>query len=126
MAPYPYRLQRQNFKPPPPGVRITNDEVQKLDSDGNRVLGAKSAYDYDYLVVATGSEPNDFSIPGVAKHSLFFKAPEHLDVLKSHLGQSADVSVMGAGPTGLELAFKLTALGLEEVFLMRVLLLVAS
>ena len=100
---------RKNFKPPPHGIAIVDDEVDKVE--GGKLVGKKASYDYDYLVVATGSEPNDFGIAGVAQHAQFFKTPSHLDALQSRLDRASTVSVMGAGPTGLELAFKLKALG---------------
>ena len=82
--------------------------VNKID---RTLVGIKSTYNYDYLVVAVGSEPNDFNTKGVAEHCLMFKSAEHLDQLKSRIIDQTHVTVIGAGPTGIELAFKLQLLG---------------
>ena len=65
----------------------------------------------DYKVVAIGSVANDFRIPGVREHCLFCKEPADLEVLKTQLPSAMGVTVMGAGPTGIELAYKLQGLG---------------
>lgn len=82
--------------------------VNKID---RKLIGEKSTYRYDYLVVAVGSEPNDFNTKGVAEHCLMFKNAQHLELLKSRLVDQSSVTVIGAGPTGIELAFKLQLLG---------------
>lgn len=76
-----------------------------------RVVGKKGDYPYEYLVVATGSEPNDFGIPGVKTHCLTCKTDSDLKQIQDALQKEGPVTVLGAGPTGLELACKLIALG---------------
>jgi NADH dehydrogenase FAD-containing subunit len=65
----------------------------------------------DYKVVAVGSVVNDFRIPGVRDNCLFCKEPADLEALKARLPTAIGVTVMGAGPTGIELAYKLHGLG---------------
>ena len=65
----------------------------------------------DYKVVAIGSVANDFRIPGVRDHCLFCKEPADLEALKERLPTASGITVMGAGPTGIELAYKLHGLG---------------
>jgi len=84
---------------------------------------------YDKLVVAVGSQPNTFGIPGVQQHALFLKEAADSSKLHarllSHLeraaallrhGRAADESeidrllkivVVGGGPTGVELSAEL-------------------
>ena len=92
-------------------VKPVLDKCLSVNSQNQSVLGAKSRYDYDYLVIATGSEPNDFGTKGVQEHCLMFKTFNDLQKLKSNLWTNQRVSVIGAGPTGIELAFKLQTLG---------------
>jgi NADH dehydrogenase len=92
-------------------VKPLLDTCLSVNQTNNTVLGAKLRYQYDYLVIATGSEPNDFGIKGVKEHCLMFKTFTDLQKLKTKLWTNQKVTVIGAGPTGIELAFKLQSLG---------------
>ncbi|MEZ0290713.1 MAG: FAD/NAD(P)-binding oxidoreductase [Sulfolobales archaeon] len=37
------------------GVKYVNDEVQKIDLGNRRVIGAKSSFEYDYLIISLGT-----------------------------------------------------------------------
>lgn len=91
------------------------------DEDRLQVI-PKRAFRYDTLVIAVGSESNDFAIPGVKEHCLFLdntlqaeKFQQKLlnNMLRAHTqgrpieqGQ-LDVAIVGAGATGVELAAQL-------------------
>lgn len=92
-------------------VKPIIDKCLSINPENQTVLGSKSKYDYDYLVVATGSEPNDFGTKGVKEHCLMFKTVDDLQKLRNHLHDNKRLTVIGAGPTGIELAFKLDSLG---------------
>lgn len=92
-------------------VPVTVDTCVSIDVDKKRVVGKKGGYVYDYVVVATGSEPNTFGLPGVAENCLMCKTDTDLDRLQSALKAGDGVTVLGAGPTGVELACKLKSLG---------------
>ena len=92
-------------------VPVTVDSCVSVDVESKRVVGKKGGYRYDYLVVATGSEPNTFGLPGVAEHCLMCKTDADLVRLQSTLKAGEGVTVLGAGPTGVELACKLKSLG---------------
>jgi len=94
-----------------PRLEVFQDEATSIDFDKHQVVCQKAIYPYDYLVVAAGSEPNDFGIDGVNTHCLMFKTEKDLEILKSKLSSVTDVTVIGAGPTGIELALKLQSLG---------------
>ncbi|MCL1949668.1 MAG: FAD-dependent oxidoreductase [Turicibacter sp.] len=49
-------------------VRIVTDEVVSVDHDTMVVKTQTGLFDYDYLVLGMGSEPNDFGIPGVKNY----------------------------------------------------------
>jgi NADH dehydrogenase FAD-containing subunit len=92
-------------------IRPDIDKCLSINQGNQSVLGAKSRYEYDYLVIATGSEPNDFGTKGVKEHCLMFKTVDDLQKLRNRLHDNQRVTVIGAGPTGIELAFKLQSLG---------------
>ena len=95
----------------PKHTNIIQDEVVQLNETGKQLIGRKNNYKYDYLVIATGSEVNDFGTPGVSQHCLMFKTERDLEILKNKLTVKQDITVVGAGPTGIELALKLKYLG---------------
>jgi NADH dehydrogenase FAD-containing subunit len=73
---------------------------------------------YDYLVLAVGAVTNDFNIPGVKEHCYFLKTvDDHTKLLSKlklkskSLSEKDPVVVLGAGPTGVELAFELSKAG---------------
>lgn len=73
---------------------------------------------YDTLILAIGSQVNDFGTPGVLEHCHFIddigEATEFNDLLRSrevlaaNAGKDLDVVIVGGGATGVELAAELT------------------
>ena len=87
------------------------DNCLSVDFDNRLVKAQYGSYNYDYLVIASGSEPNDFGISGVKEHCLMFKTADDLERLQNTLAPNSKVTIIGAGPTGIELAFKLNLMG---------------
>jgi len=87
------------------------DNCLSVDYINQTVKAQYGSYTYDYLVIASGSEPNDFNIPGIKDHCLMFKTESDLERLKNVLSPGSKITIIGAGPTGLELAFKLNLMG---------------
>ena len=107
-----------------------------LDTEGREVT-PKRSFGYDVLVVAIGSQNNDFGTPGVADHAI--KLESQADARRFHermvnacirahaqtspLGaHQLKVAIIGAGATGVELAAELhrttrevVAYGLDQV-----------
>ncbi len=50
------------------GVKIIRDRIENIDFD-NKKLEGKKIYEYDYLILATGSEPAFFGIKGMEDNS---------------------------------------------------------
>jgi NADH:ubiquinone reductase (non-electrogenic) len=88
--------------------------------------------EYDYLVTAVGAVPNTFGVPGVEEHAMFFKEIAHAskfrrevnerferatlpDVPEARLKELLSFVVIGAGPTGVELAAELYDMVYEDV-----------
>ena len=76
-----------------------------------------SRLEWGDLVLATGTEPNDFGIPGVEHHAQGFRSlddvarlRERIHWLRQQRQSDAALVIVGAGPTGVELACKLSDL----------------
>ena len=107
-----------------------------VDEDGKEVTPARS-FPYDTLVIAVGSQSNDFGTPGVREHAL--KLETVADARRFHMRmvnacvrahaqrtplrpEQLHVAIIGAGATGVELAAELhhttrevVAYGLDRV-----------
>ena len=107
-----------------------------MDEDGKEVTPARS-FPYDTLVIAVGSQSNDFGTPGVREHAL--KLETVADARRFHMRmvnacvrahaqrtplrpEQLHVAIIGAGATGVELAAELhhttrevVAYGLDRV-----------
>jgi NADH dehydrogenase len=93
------------------GTPISVDHKNK-----NVKLDSSEVLDFDYLVVALGSATADFGIPGVTEHALGMKSVhEALAIRAEVLRRFEDlcrfeddtlfsISVVGGGPTGVEMA----------------------
>src|SRR5262245_5185675 len=92
-----------------------------VDEEGHEVTPRRSFY-YDTLVVAVGSESNDFGTPGVREHAISLDTPMaakrfHARLVNAYIRGHAQsetlrpeqlqVAIIGAGATGTELAAEL-------------------
>ncbi|MGW2045832.1 NAD(P)/FAD-dependent oxidoreductase [Streptomyces sp. NPDC001858] len=97
------------------GVRLVVDSVTRIDAGGRSLLlESGDAVGYDYLVYAVGSGSADPSVPGAAEFALPIATFEEARRLRSVLAgtpASAPVTVVGAGPTGIETAAELAEEG---------------
>lgn len=121
------------------GLDRANRQVQLApfaDAEGQEVTPARS-FGYDTLIIAVGSQSNDFGTPGVREHALKLETPAdaqrfHLRLVnacvRAHTQQTPlrpeqlKVAIIGAGATGVELAAELhqttrevVAYGLDRV-----------
>lgn len=104
-------------------VDIVIDRAAKIDTDNQMVIGKSgSTYGYDYLVLGLGAETNYFGIPGLEDNSLGMKTITDALNLKHHIAETLALCpsqslserernlhfvIVGAGPTGVELAGEL-------------------
>ncbi len=101
------------------GRTITLEPLQDEKGD---LLKPERMLPYDYLVLALGSQTNDFGTPGAAEHCAFLDSREQADRFHHHLintylrlesraklGEPVllKVGIVGAGATGVELAAEL-------------------
>ena len=96
------------------GITFIRNRVISINFDKNILIFQDDLkVEFEYLILSTGSSPNDFSIKGVKEYSSFFNTNEDQLKLKKHLDKTLDVLqtnnifIIGAGPTGVELACKI-------------------
>jgi len=113
-------------------VRTTTNQATYLQADctgvdaGAKVLSCKNSeiqldVPYDHLVIAVGTQPNTFGIPGVQENAMFLKELSHgiavrkriLDHMEiasianlagrpEEVERLLSIAVVGGGPTGVE------------------------
>ena len=92
-----------------------------LDENGVEIIHRRS-FNYDTLIIAVGSQGNDFSVPGVTEHCLMLDTPDEARefhrrlinaCLRAHTQEAPvipgqlTVAIVGGGATGVELAAEL-------------------
>lgn len=93
-------------------------ELAPVQDDEGRQLVPSRELEYDYLVLALGSQSNDFHTPGVREHCVFLDSTEQaqrfhrllLDrflQLETHTTEKVQIAIVGGGATGVELAAEL-------------------
>ncbi|WP_374772404.1 FAD-dependent oxidoreductase [Streptomyces sp. NBC_01310] len=97
------------------GVRLVVDTVTRIDAAGRSVaLASGSTVAYDYLIYAVGSGSADPGVPGAAEFAHPIGSLEEAQRLRPLLDAApatAVVTVVGAGPTGIETAAELAEAG---------------
>ncbi len=77
--------------------------VFHINADKKLITTTNGTIPYDYLVLACGSEPQTFNVPGVLEHAYLFKTAEHA---KQFWSATYDrLVIIGGGAVGIELAF---------------------
>ncbi len=100
-------------------VNVKLDTIESIDFEEKKVIGKSEKYDYDYLVIAAGSKPTFFGVPGAEEFSHRLWSYEDAVKLKDHIHncfrQAAcetdleekrrllNFYVVGAGFTGVEM-----------------------
>ena len=100
-------------------VRVVLDRIEKIDFTSRVARSPEHEYPYDYIVLASGGEPETFNLPGVAEHSYTLWSMEDAVRLRDHIrevyhraSKETDPNkrrslltfvVAGAGFTGVEM-----------------------
>ena len=100
------------------GISWIQDRVVSIDTSARTVSTASGhRLHWNQLLLACGSRPNDFGIPGVKDNALGFQNLDDVHTLKCLIRDlrqrrlsHAALVIVGAGPTGVELACKLADL----------------
>ncbi|MBO0679339.1 FAD-dependent oxidoreductase [Mycolicibacterium sp. S2-37] len=97
------------------GVRLVVDTAEVIDPAARTVaLASGTTLTYDYLVYALGSTGGVMTVPGAAEHAHPISEYEHAERLRAALDAThpgSPVTVVGAGPTGIETAAELAEEG---------------
>jgi NADH dehydrogenase FAD-containing subunit len=92
-------------------VRLVVDSAHRIDAAARRVeLASGDVLDYDYLIYAVGSTGASLTVPGAAEHAYPISDYEHGEPLRAALAAvrpGDPITVVGAGPTGIETAAEL-------------------
>lgn len=93
------------------GIRLVVDDAVRIDAPARIVtLASGDTIDYDYLIYAVGSGAGALTVPGAAEFAYPIAELEHAERLRAamdDLHPAAAVTVVGAGPTGIETAAEL-------------------
>ncbi|MDM4722270.1 FAD-dependent oxidoreductase [Micromonospora sp. WMMA1363] len=96
-------------------VRLVVDTVTRIDAAGRAVtLASGATVRYDYLIYALGSGSGDLRVPGAAEFAYpiaTLEAAQRLRPIVDAASATAPVTVVGAGPTGIETAAELAETG---------------
>jgi NADH dehydrogenase len=99
-------------------VKLVQGRAADIDRKGKMIITEAGVnYAYETLILSLGVVTNYFGIPGLPDYSYSIKSQDEVEKLKEHLHQQLiderkpDLSyvIIGAGPTGIELAGSLPA-----------------
>lgn len=101
-------------------VHVEMAEVKMIDTNMRQIITSNRSITYDYLIIAAGSETAFFGIPGAAKYSFPLKTLEDSVKLRNNIlgcfekavleknpklrRRLLTFTVIGGGPTGVEIA----------------------
>jgi len=104
-------------------VKIVTDTIRSIDYDKQVLQGDDNAYNYDFLVMASGSKPAYYGIPGAEQHTWPLWSYDDAVNLKAHIFSMFSKAtsetdpkvrqklltfyIAGAGFTGVEMAGEL-------------------
>ncbi len=95
-----------------PNVKVVLDTMKSIDSKRKLVVGVNNDYNYDNLIIAIGCVTTYFNINGMSNHCFGIKSLKEVDDFTSHIRDEIinnkhldkNYFIIGAGPTGVELA----------------------
>lgn len=67
------------------GVRIIQDDIRSFDLEHKKIRSERSEYAYDYLILAAGSTPNYYGIPGMKENSFPLWSFDDAVRLRNHI-----------------------------------------
>lgn len=94
-----------------PNVTVVEDTMTSIEPARRLIIGKKKQYSYDNAILAIGSVTTYFGIKGVAEHAFGIKSIAEIQQFHDHIHDEVvhkkldkEFFVIGAGPTGVELA----------------------
>jgi NADH dehydrogenase len=110
----------------PRDVEFVKAQITGFDFKTRSVCTDRNDFDYDRLIIALGSQPATFNIPGLAEHALMLMSTSNARLIRGHLEMTLStlssttrsapypIVIGGGGITGVELATEL-AEGLRDL-----------
>ena len=100
-------------------VKVVTDSINGIDFEARQLKSDRTTYKYDYLLVACGSDSNDFGIPGISEHAFTLWSYDDAIRIRHHVEKMFDkasgeedeairrqlltFAVVGGGFTGVEM-----------------------
>ena len=88
-------------------ISYIKDIVEDIDQEKNQIITKrKTKLNYDFLILAHGSEINTFNIDGVKENCNFIKSPNDAEEIKTKLEKlppQSNIAVIGCSLTGSEI-----------------------
>jgi NADH:ubiquinone reductase (H+-translocating) len=81
-------------------VRFVQSEISGFDLPGQRLLTRAGPIDWNRLVLALGSRPNDFAIPGMAERALSLYSANDAQRVWAAVNRALDDAAAAADPEG--------------------------
>lgn len=97
-------------------ISVVQDEITSFDPKRKLVIGKNKQYTYDNIIFAMGVVTTYFGIDGMQQHAYGIKTLKEVRAFKDHLHDELvadkhmdkNYVIIGAGPTGVELAGSLS------------------
>ncbi len=99
-------------------INLVKGVAKTIDRQNRQIITDEGkSYEYDFVILALGVVTNYFGIPGLSDYSFSIKSQAEAQRFKKHLHQQlidtgrpdTNYLIVGAGPTGIELAGALPA-----------------
>jgi len=100
-------------------INVVLDTIEKVDFEAKKATGKVQTYEFDYIILGVGAEPEFFGIPGVAENSFTLWSFEDAIKIRNHIEEKfyeasletdpdkrkrlLSFVVAGAGFTGIEM-----------------------
>jgi 3-phenylpropionate/trans-cinnamate dioxygenase ferredoxin reductase subunit len=94
---------------------VLDTRVTGVDRDAREVTTASgTSYNYDQLVLATGSRPRRLTVPGAALAGIhYLRGIDDVDGIRAEMAAGRRMAIVGAGYIGLEVAAVAATAGLD-------------
>lgn len=104
------------------GVKIAVEKVEALDLAPQTVRTTAGEFNYERLILATGSMPARVPVPGTDKDGVFaiLKEVSYLEALQKRLQTATQIVVIGGGFIGIEFADEIQKLGGKTVTVLEI------
>ena len=66
-------------------INIVQDKITDINTDTEKLISQDKEYNYDYLVLGIGSQPNYFDIPGMKENAFTLWSLDDAEEINSHI-----------------------------------------